>query len=113
MPAAAYLGAVVVHGQHAEHVQCVSTLDELAHSVGHGAVAPLHRGRRLVAGRIGQLVHADNAVLREVGTEFDLTKDQRGAFFRTGPAKDVYLIRRSGHDLHVALNHLLGSLRGG
>lgn len=58
----------------------MSTLDELPHSVGHGAVAPLHRGRRLVAGRIGQLVHADDAVLREVGTEFDFTKDQRGAF---------------------------------
>lgn len=78
---AAYLGAVVVHGQHAEHVQCVSALDELPHGVGHGgALAPLHRGRRLVAGRIGQLVHADDAVLREMGTEFDLTKDQRGAF---------------------------------
>lgn len=71
MPAAAYLGAVVVHGQHTEHVQRVSTLDELPHSVGHGALAPLHRGRRLVAGRIGQLVHADDAVLRGVGTEFD------------------------------------------
>lgn len=82
VPAAVYLGAVVVHGQHAEHVQRVSTLDELPHSVGHGALAPLRRGRRLVAGRIGQLVHADDAVLKEVGTEFDLTKDQRGTFFQ-------------------------------
>lgn len=59
-----YLRSVVVHGQHAEHVQGVSTFDEFPHSVWQDALASLLCRRRLVAGWIGQLIHADNAVLR-------------------------------------------------
>lgn len=61
----AYLCAIVVHRQHAEHVQCVSALDEFAHGIGHSALASIHCGRSLVARRAGQLVHADDAVLLE------------------------------------------------
>ena len=66
-----HLCPVVVHGQHAEHVQCMSTLDELPHSVWQDALSSLLRGRRLVAGRIGQLIHADDAVLRGKQGEHD------------------------------------------
>lgn len=59
-----YLCSVVVHGQHAEHVQGVSTFDEFAHGVRQDALPPLLCGLSLVAGRIGQLIHADDAVLR-------------------------------------------------
>lgn len=61
---ARYLGAVVVHGQHAEHVQGVPTFDELPHGVLQDALASLLCARRFVSGRVGQLVHADDAVLR-------------------------------------------------
>lgn len=60
---AMYLCAVVVHSQHAEHVQGVSTLDELPHSVGQDALASLLWGGGLVSGWTGQLIHADDAVL--------------------------------------------------
>lgn len=60
---AVYLCSVVVHGQHAEHVQGVTTLDEFPHGLRRDALASLLRRRRLVAGRIGQLLHADDAVL--------------------------------------------------
>ncbi len=59
-----YLCSVVVHGQHAEHVQGVSTFDEFPNSVWQNALASLLCGGCLVAGWIGQLIHADNAVLR-------------------------------------------------
>lgn len=65
---ALYLRAVVVHGQHADHMQGVSTLDELPHSVGLDALASLVGRRRLVAGRVGQLIHADDTVLGGGGT---------------------------------------------
>lgn len=61
----AYLCAIVVHRQHAEHVQRVSALDEFAHGIGHGALASIHCGRSLVTRWAGQLVHADDAVLLE------------------------------------------------
>lgn len=61
---ALYLCSIVVHGQHAEHVQSVSTFDEFPHSVWRDTLASLICWRRLVAGRIGQLIHADDAVLR-------------------------------------------------
>lgn len=62
-----HLRSVVVHCQHAEHMQGVSTLDELPHSVQQDALASLLCGGRLVAGWVGQLVHADNAVLKGGG----------------------------------------------
>lgn len=62
--AALYLCSVVVHGQHAEHVQGVSTFDEFPHNVWQDALASLLCGLGLVAGCVGQLIHADNAVLR-------------------------------------------------
>ena len=58
-----YLGSVVVHGQHAEHVQSVAALDKLAHGAGQDAPSALVRRRQLIAGRAGQLVHADDTVL--------------------------------------------------
>lgn len=45
-------------------MQGVSTFDEFPHSVWRDALASLLRGQCLVAGWIGQLIHADNAVLK-------------------------------------------------
>lgn len=77
-----YLGSVVVHGQHAEHVQSVAALDELPHGAGRDALSALVRPRRLVAGRAGQLVHADDAVLD--GKRFADDKSWRLARLRRG-----------------------------
>lgn len=89
---AAYLCAVVVHRQHAEHVQCVSALDEFAHGVGHGALASVHRGRCLVARRTGQLVHADDAVLAEwAGRRAEiLIKEQKRIFSKQKQVKQMF-----------------------
>lgn len=38
---ALYLCSIVVHGQHAEHVQSVSTFDEFPHSVWRDTLASL------------------------------------------------------------------------
>lgn len=62
-----YLCSIVVHGEHAEHVQGVSTFDEFPHSVWQDARASLICWRHLVAGWIWQLIHADNTVLRGIG----------------------------------------------
>lgn len=45
----------------------MSTFDELPHGLRRDALAPVLGGRRLVAGRVGHLIHADDAVLK--GTE--------------------------------------------
>lgn len=59
-----YLRSIVVHGQHAEHMQGVPTFDEFSHSVWLDALASLLCGWGLVARWVGQLVHADNTVLK-------------------------------------------------
>lgn len=62
-----YLCPVVVHCQHAEHMQGVAASDEFSHSVWQDALASLLCRRRLVSRRIGQLIHADYTVLRTMG----------------------------------------------
>lgn len=44
-------------------MQGVSAFDEFPHSVWQDALPPLLRGRGIITGWIGQLIHADDAVL--------------------------------------------------
>lgn len=58
----AHLGSVVVHGQHAGHVEGVTTFSEFAHGVGLKRLRALSWD--LITRRAGQALHTDNTVLK-------------------------------------------------
>lgn len=65
---AAILGSVVVHSQHAEHVEGVSALGKLPHGAGRYRQVSALRGS-VVAGGTGQAVHTDDAVLETASVD--------------------------------------------
>lgn len=88
-----YLVAVVVHGQHAEHVQGVSTLGEFAHRAGLQGLAATFRA--VVAGRTRQTLHANHAVLKRQSGKARLnsiTHDLTVIFLALSPTRDYISI---------------------
>lgn len=102
---AAVLIAVVVHGNEALEVVLVPTLHQAADRLGPSDAS---NTGAFVAGRAGQGLHADGAILEEVGAGFHVYLNDalsRGTFGSKHRQK-AHLLGRVANFLKVPLHHL-------